>query len=705
MIYRRLGRERSVDKPEEESHSRSRLDHLQRQLDQLVGQQYGLDQSGAAEPPFTPAIMSAPYPTRFKMPSMASYDGSSDADEHLVNYRARLDPRSVSSFQQLADSFSAAFMGSKARKLGASHLFSIKQGDSKMLKAYLQRFDKAVVQAEPPTFGQLRGIAWKHAEADEYVRGRGLEAQVQTRLPGRKSDRNQLDRGKAPAASSRKEPRSSPKTPAGKFHQYTPLVTTVENVLYQVSSKGLLRDPRPIQTDRTRRNPNKYCHFHKDVGHKTKDCIQLRDQIEALIRDSHLREFVERVITPVEPSNRPAPGTRRNQWPDDQPDEPGPEHIVHTIFGGTATADTVSSRRSYAREAKRFAHGEFINMTEHVSKICRQSSTPITFTDEKVDRLLHPLNDALVGEIRVVDNVIRRILIDNGSSADVLFMDAFSRLKIGGAVLTPIQTPLYGFAEECVRAAGMINLPVAIGDGPERVTRMVEFIVVDRPSAYNVILGRPTLNAIKAVVSTYHLAMKFPTKGGIGIFQGNQQGARKYYVEAVNRVGQRTAAPITVAAIFRIEEIEAPSGEVERFTFSTLEIPGPPSQVRRSCADQKRSSSIRTKSALQTTLEVPRPPSQVRRSCADQKWSSPIRTRKICPCRQLLRSPDPQVRSAGPQVVRRPETVELDQDKICPSRQLEVPGPPSEVRSSGADQKWTGQTRTQKRAQHLPTTT
>ncbi|GMN47479.1 hypothetical protein TIFTF001_016657 [Ficus carica] len=437
-VHWRIGRERSVDKPaKDEDYNQNRLDHLQRQLDQLVGHQYGLDQSGAAEPPFTPAIMSEPYPTRFKMPSMASYDGSSDADEHLENYRAymqiqsaneaaicksfcltltgaarqwykRLDPGSVSSFQQLADSFSTAFMGSKARKLGASHLFSKKQGDSETLKAYLQRFDKAVVQTEsctdetliqafregiqdprlvwtlaydrPPTFGQLRGIAWRHAEADEYVRGRGLEACVQTRLPGRKSDR-----GKAPATSSREEPRPNPKTPTGKFHQYTPLVTTVENVLYQVSNKGLLRDPRPIRTDRTRRNPNKYCHFHMDVGHETKDCIQLRDQIEALIRDGHLREFVEKVITPAETSSRPPPGTRRNQRPDDQPDEPGPEHIVHTIFGGTATGDTASSRRSYAREARRFARGEFINMTEHVSKICRQSSTPITFTDEEAD--------------------------------------------------------------------------------------------------------------------------------------------------------------------------------------------------------------------------------------------------------------------------------------------------------------------------------
>ena len=54
-----------------------------------------------------------------------------------------------------------------------------------------------------------------------------------------------------------------------------------------------------------------------------------------------------------------------------------------------------------------------------------------------------------------------------------MFMDAFTRLKIEGAALTPAQTPLYGFAGECVPAAGIVRLPVTIGDGPERTTRMV----------------------------------------------------------------------------------------------------------------------------------------------------------------------------------------------------------------------------------------
>ncbi|GMN72562.1 hypothetical protein TIFTF001_056023, partial [Ficus carica] len=215
-------------------------------------------------------------------------------------------------------------------------------------------------------------------------------------------------------------------------------------------------------------------------------------------------------------------------------------------------------------------------MAEHISKICRQDSPTITFTDDEADRLLHPHNDALVGEIRVANNVVRRVLIDNGSSADVMFMDAFSRLKIEGAELTPAKTVLYGFAGDCVRAAGTIRLPVTVGDGPEKATRMVEFIVVDRPSVYNVILGRPTLNALKAVVSTYHLAMKFPTNDGIGVFRGNQEGARKCYMEAVNKVCRK--APATVATILKIDEADVPNEEIK--PLSDLDPRLPDEEVR-----------------------------------------------------------------------------------------------------------------------------
>ncbi|KAK3018757.1 hypothetical protein RJ639_004243 [Escallonia herrerae] len=93
-----------------------------------------------------------------------------------------------------------------------------------------------------------------------------------------------------------------------------------------------------------------------------------------------------------------------------------------------------------------------------------------------------------------------------------------------------MDTPLYGFFNHPVAAEGIIALPVAIGTPPAQANFMLDFVVVKVPSAYNAILGRPALNRLQAVVSTYHLKMKFPTDHGIGEVKGDQTTARQCYV-------------------------------------------------------------------------------------------------------------------------------------------------------------------------------
>ena len=76
---------------------------------------------------------------------------------------------------------------------------------------------------------------------------------------------------------------------------------------------------------------------------------------------------------------------------------------------------------------------------------------------------------------------------------------------------------------------GSIQLVLTLGDPPCQATTTVRFLIVDAPSAYNVLLGKPSLNAIKAIPSAYHMMIKFPTTNGVGMVRGDQRVARECY--------------------------------------------------------------------------------------------------------------------------------------------------------------------------------
>ena len=157
-----------------------------------------------------------------------------------------------------------------------------------------------------------------------------------------------------------------------------------------------------------------------------------------------------------------------------------------------------------------------------VPKIARRESPIIGFSEDDVRRLHHPHDDALVVSIRVGDYNVHRMLVDNSSSADILYYPAFQQMGINRALLTPTNAPLVGFGGTRVLPLGAITLSVTVGGYPQQIIQDVTFLVVDCSSAYNGILGQPTLNSWKAATSTYHLMIKFPTEYGIGELRGDQ---------------------------------------------------------------------------------------------------------------------------------------------------------------------------------------
>ena len=157
-----------------------------------------------------------------------------------------------------------------------------------------------------------------------------------------------------------------------------------------------------------------------------------------------------------------------------------------------------------------------VQLTGIVPKIARREGPIIGFLEEDARRLHHPHDDALVVSIRVRDYNMHRVLVDNGSSINILYYPAFQQMRIDKERLIPTNAPLIGFGGSRVFPLGTVTLSVAIGDYPQQIIKDVTFLVVDCSSAYNAILGRPTLNSWKAVTSTYHLMIKFPTNYGVG---------------------------------------------------------------------------------------------------------------------------------------------------------------------------------------------
>ena len=92
---------------------------------------------------------------------------------------------------------------------------------------------------------------------------------------------------------------------------------------------------------------------------------------------------------------------------------------------------------------------------------------------------------------------------------------------------------LVGFRGIRVFLLGAVTLSVTVSDYPQQITKDITFLVVDCSSVYNAILGWPTLNSWKAVTSSYHLMIKFPTDYEVGELRRNQVVVRESYIAMI----------------------------------------------------------------------------------------------------------------------------------------------------------------------------
>ena len=102
-------------------------------------------------------------------------------------------------------------------------------------------------------------------------------------------------------------------------------------------------------------------------------------------------------------------------------------------------------------------------------------------------------------------------------------------MKLDKKRIRPFTSPLVSFTGDRIVSRGIITLTVIVGTYPAQVTKEIDFLIVDCPSTYNIILGKPALNRLRVVTSTYHLKVKFSTTYGVGEIRGDQVLARECY--------------------------------------------------------------------------------------------------------------------------------------------------------------------------------
>ena len=306
--------------------------------------------------------------------------------------------------------------------------------------------------------------------------------------------------------------------------RFTPLTASVSQVLHEVRNEQFLRWPTQMKSDPTTRDNTKYCEFHRDYGHRTDNCRQLKREIEYLIRRGYLRRFI--------PLESQAQNQDQNQTPTQQPQpwQTTTQHQqslgeIQVISGGfVGGGESNSARKAHLRSIRSAGIGEI----QTVSKLPRLD-TSITFSDSDLEGCQHPHDDQLVVRAVVANKTVHRVLVDNKSSVDIIFVSAFDKMGIGREKLEPVNTHLRALPGEKVLPLGSIQLVLTLGEPPCQATTTTRFLIVDASSAYNMLLGRPSLNAIKAIPSAYHMMIKFPTESGVGMVRGDQRVARECY--------------------------------------------------------------------------------------------------------------------------------------------------------------------------------
>ena len=150
-----------------------------------------------------------------------------------------------------------------------------------------------------------------------------------------------------------------------------------------------------------------------------------------------------------------------------------PLEEIRVIVGGTSIGSSSKAKMTYLRVVPN------VQLTGCTLRTSRVDESAITFIDEDVRKLDNPHDDAIVITLMIANYTTRRVLVDKGSFANILYYQAFQQMRVSKELLCPVNVPQIRFGGIKVLPVGTISLPVVVGSYPQQINKEVNFLVVD----------------------------------------------------------------------------------------------------------------------------------------------------------------------------------------------------------------------------------
>lgn len=213
-------------------------------------------------------------------------------------------------------------------------------------------------------------------------------------------------------------------------------------------------------------------------------------------------------------------------------------HVLH-IFGDSIA---YSSKQEYKKVERKVC-----STWQGAAPKMKWAEQKIEFSDED-----HPKATVIPGRYPiVVEPTIRnikvaRVLVDGGSSINLLFTSTLDAMGIPRSELTPTDQPFYGITpQSSSKPLGKITLPVTFGQASNFRTEQITFDVAEFGTAYNAIIGRTALAKFMAASHYAYQVLKMHGSEGTITIQGNIKLAVQCDKRSLDMVEHTPSPPAT----------------------------------------------------------------------------------------------------------------------------------------------------------------